>query len=336
MNLYKYRSYYSNFWTNTTDEYGFNFILFALVLLSPVFKFIPSRYYVLVPGFIILFYVTFKYRNDRIMIIDRDTLIIRDVNYNSNGRRKAPKTLIMDMIGGALPRLLGIRRDEYFHDIRRLACHLLNMNSREVHIKTLSTYPRRQIILNNHTDSPYLDSMAFFPHIPPRSKLIVLQHNFNGLVTMISKVLWGAWTIDKDDKSTSGKGNMITELQKLLEVMKSETDLTVVIYPQGKVPKTTQECRDVKRFYPGAFYLALMSGYQVTPLVNDYSESGVFRTFAKPSVDVVGEYGSLVNMYDDVQTFRNDARNKLVIDEICNRFKKIYSEEYEYITKIEK
>lgn len=336
MNLYKYRSYYSNFWTKTTDEYGFNFILLTLVLLSPLFKFLPRKYHLLIPLSAILFYITFKYRNNRIMMLIDDTLVIKDLDPTSTGRRKAPKTLFMDMAGGAIPRLLRLHTDQYYHDIRRLACHLLNMNSREVHIRTLAEYPRRQILLNNHTDSPYLDSMAFFPHIPPNSKLIVLQHNFNGLVTAISKILWGAWTIDKDDKTREGKGNMIKELQKLLEVMKTESDLTVVIYPQGRVPKTCQDCRNVGKFYPGAFYLALMSGYQVTPLVNDYSEDGVFRTFAKPSVDVQREYGERIRMYEDIEVFRTDDGNKLVIDELCNRFKKIYNDEYNYITKIEK
>jgi 1-acyl-sn-glycerol-3-phosphate acyltransferase len=167
------------------------------------------------------------------------------------------------------------------------------------------------------------------------SKILVVQHNFNGFVSYISKNLWGAWTIDKDDKTPLGKKKLNAELQNIVEYMKKEDDLTVVIYPQGRVPKNTEDCRQVSKIYPGAFYMSLMTKYPITTLINDYSREGVFSMIVKEPVDLYHEYMSRMVDHSDVGSFRNNVRNKELLDEICERFRKVYQEEYDFITKTE-
>jgi hypothetical protein len=248
-----------------------------------------------------------------------------------------PYTLFSDMVGAGVVSLFS-DPDPLYLTTKQLACTVLNQCSHKLCIRLFSPhprFPRRQIIITNHTSSAIRDSFAFFPLIPMRSKIVVVQHNFNGFISYISKNFWGAWTIDKDDKTPSGKKRLNDELQKIVEYMKSEEDLTVVIYPQGRVPKSTEDCRTVSKMYPGAFYMSLMTRYPITTLINDYSRDGVFSMVVKEPVDIYQEYKSRMNDLPDVGSFRSDVRNKELLDEICERFRNVYQEEYEFITKTE-
>jgi 1-acyl-sn-glycerol-3-phosphate acyltransferase len=254
------------------------------------------------------------------------------------GPMKLPIGVFADIVGVVLCRFVGITHSPHFPDIKEVASKVLLECSSQLIFNLYSPtphFPRRQIIITNHTHTPFRDAFSFFPLIPSRSKIVVVQHNFNKVIALVSKKAWGGWTIDKDDKTPAGKAKLNQELQKIVEHMKTETDLTVVIYPQGRVPKNPEDCRAVGTMYPGAFYMSLMTQYPITPLINDLSDKGVFTLSVKPPIDLYGEYHDRIRESPHVGEFRSDPTNKKVLDEICERFRSIYQTEYDMITKTE-
>lgn len=233
-----------------------------------------------------------------------------------------PKIILPKYIMGVIYRLF-FPGESTYGDVRIAAGAILNTSSPKITLRTYQPSPpriRRQILLANHTHTPIRDAFSFFAFIPPESEIIVVQHNFNWVITMVAKRLYGAWTIDKDDKSSSGKKMLVDSLSSLLEYIRTKKDCTVVIYPAGKVPKSPEE--EIGRFYPGAFYLALMSGYFITPLVNRYSREGEFSATLYPSVNVCLEYRPRIIPEKSIEKFRKS--NSDVLNEMCGRFRKYY------------
>jgi 1-acyl-sn-glycerol-3-phosphate acyltransferase len=188
--------------------------------------------------------------------------------------------------------------------------------------------PDRKILITNHVTSPFLDAMSFFPLCRKGKPMLVLQHIFNKFISLVSSWGWGGYTIDKDDKTPEGKFRTLEKLSGLLEIMKRERDLTVVIYVQGKVPKTTSETRSPERFYPGAFYLSMMSGYPILPLVSDFN--GVkFTSSCRQPVYLREELTGKFIDEPDLGKFRET--NRELIEEQAERFRQIFEDEYERI-----
>lgn len=326
------RTYLEEYPRNSVDEYGFKTFIVALVTLSFLFTILPKRYFLGVPILIVVLYSWLKTSGSQsFKIVDGGkTLMIK------NSGNSPP---LIDCLGTFVYRSLGLEKDSTFKEIKRLACDLLNRCHWNVNIRLYSPhprFPRRQIILNNHTQYPIKDSFAFFPFINSDSKILVVQHNYNNVVNYVASKCWGAYVVDKDDKTKGGKSRMNTQLQKLVDIMNSEDNLTVVIYPQGKIPQTCDECRNPKTFYPGAFYLSLLTGYWITPVVNDCSPKGVFTTIVKEPVDLLTEYRGRVDFRSRlVKEFREHPGNRELLNEICERFKNLYKSEYDLITKIE-
>jgi hypothetical protein len=268
-------------------------------------------------GFVFVWLIT---QESPRMSISKDGCTLRIVNPTTD--KGFPKMLLPRYVMSVVYRLI-FPGEKTYDDVKRVSCSILNMSSPEVVLRVPSpilSRTRRQIIITNHVHTPIRDAFSFFAFIPPSSELIVVQHNFHWFVTMVSKRLYGAWTIDKDDKSASGKKNMVNGLTKLLMYMRTRNDCTVVMYPAGKVPKTADET--IGKFYPGAFYLALMSGYFITPLVNRYTKEGVFSSTLYPSVDVCSEYDSRIEPKDKIEDFR--ISNSDVLNEMCDRFRNFF------------
>lgn len=222
--------------------------------------------------------------------------------------------------------------EKSYDDVKRVSCCILSMSSPEIILKVYQPdipRTRRQIIITNHTHTPIRDAFSFFAFVPDGSELIVVQHNFHWAVTAVAKRLYGAWTIDKDDKSVIGKKNMVTQLTNLLIYMRASADCTVIIYPAGKVPKSPDE--EISNFYPGAFYLALMSGYVITPLVNGYTKDGLFSTTLHPSVDVCSEYRDRIRAENTIDEFR--ISNGDILNEMCERFRNVFLDGGRYKVK---
>lgn len=194
--------------------------------------------------------------------------------------------------------------------------------------------PDRKILITNHVHSPFLDAISFFPFCRKGVPMIVLQHDFNRLVTAVSGWGWGAYTIDKDDKTPEGRRKRTGRLARLLQIMRKEKNLTVVIYAQGKVPKSCSETRSPTRFYPGAFYLSLMSGYPIAPLVVDYNGRKLTSSYKRP-VDLRRELAGrmIEEEEEDIERFRE--LNQKLIDEQAERFRRVFEDEYERIKEQE-
>jgi len=327
--------------TYLVSEFSPAIVCLLLVLVSPLFAIIPSKYRLGIVLFIILLYLMLKTRGSQHMVLskDRTQLDIYNSDFPSHGRQhKFGHQLFTDVGGAILKRMFGFNSDPRYPEVKRVSVDVFNRMSAHIKIKVFSPdvrFPRRQIIITNHTNSAARDSFAAWTLIPKDSKPLFIQHNFNSLVAGVSRKMWNGWTIDKDDKTPQGKKKLNDELQKIVDYMKRHQDLSVVIYPQGRVPKSTTDCRSVKKMYPGAFYLSLMTGYAITPLINDYSEDGVFTMIVKPPLDLLSEYGSRIVPHDDVGVFRSTPANKVVLDEICDRFITVYQSEYDLITKTE-
>jgi 1-acyl-sn-glycerol-3-phosphate acyltransferase len=178
-----------------------------------------------------------------------------------------------------------------------------------------------------------MDSLSVFSFVRKDDPIIFLQHNFNKVVTATSKWIWGAYTIDKDDKTYKGKAALEAQLQELVRIMEVTENLTLIVYAQGKVPKTVEETRNPSRFFPGAFYLAMMAGYPVVPLVNDYREGVLVNTCLEP-IYLHREYSSRIRHYPLVRRFRR--ANKPLIDEIGERFVRLFRDQYEVIERDER
>jgi len=324
------------FYGYSVQTYGIPLIFVSVVLLTPLLRFLPRRYWFLIPLFSLLVYSSMKTQAEKTFILQDggQTLIVQSPQ---NGK-KIPIHVFMDITGAVLMRVLGLTTDPLFPEIKNLGSHLMTECCSELRFRVYSPhpiFPRRQIVITNHTHSPVRDSFSFFPLIPPGSKILVVQHEFNKIVSMVSKRGWGAWTINKDDKTPEGKTKLNRQLQEMIDYMNREPDLTVVIYPQGRVPRTVEECRQTKTFYPGAFYMSLMTRYPVTTLINDYSQEGVFSLNVKKPVDVYEEYKHRIVDLPEVGAFRTHPQNKEVLDEICERFRNLYQAEYDWITKTE-
>lgn len=334
--LDEYRFFYQNeFERWSIGELGMKFCLTLGFFISLLLFIIPRKYWVLIPPSIILFYTTFIHYvpPTRMCIAEGGKkLVIKNIPEGAlPNRNPIPPLLFVNLVGISLARLLNMETGQGFEEIKRTACHVFNTCADEVRIRLPSSdiaFPRKQILIVNHTDSPGRDAFSFFPFIPRTSKMIVVQHDFNPLVTFISRKLWGAWTINKDDKSPEGKTMLADEMEKILRVMREEKgELTVVIYPSGKVPKSCSECRNPGRFYPGAFYLSLLTGYPITTIINDYSPDGIFTTIVKEPVDLVKEYSGKYTSSTTVREFREE--NKKLLEDICERFRGMYVREYE-------
>lgn len=329
------RYYQREYLRVAVEDHGFAFFILSLTVVSPLFKLIPSRFWTLVPLTIILVY-TWLLNPPR-----RVSMSITDGGKTLKVRSEGPAKQWVNLIVEVLYRLCNLDTDPLMRRIKRLGGYqflLLNRNVeyRLPHKGFLGALPRRQIILTNHTPGPFRDAFSIFPLIPESSRLIILQHNFNSLVALVCRKAWGAWTIDKDDKTRTGKRRLHSELEKLLTVMKRETDLTVVVFGTGKVPKTVKECRHPERIYPGAVYLSLVSGYMVTPLINDISHpDDVFRAIVREPIDLQSEYRERLTPLPTIGEFRDHPGNKTVIEEACGRLRDMYVEEYDRITKIE-
>lgn len=254
------------------------------------------------------------------MILSKDDCTLRIINpLHGPG---FPKLLFPRHVASVVYRIL-FPGEKTYEDVRRVAGSILNMSSPEVVLRVYQPeipMIRRQIIITNHTHTPIRDAICFFAFPPKTSEIVIVQHNFHWVVTAVSRRLYGAWTIDKDDKSKSGKRSLVTQLTKLLEYMRSKRDLTVIIYPAGKVPKTPDE--EIGKFYPGAFYLALMSGYPITPLVNRYTKEGVFSSSLHPTIDICSEYASEIIQEKTIEGFRTSNVN--ILNEICERFRRYF------------
>lgn len=208
---------------------------------------------------------------------------------------------------------------------------LLNSMCEQRRIKVYSPrlrIPRRKIIITNHVHRPILDSLSLFPFSGREDPILILQHNFNYVITILGEWIWGAYTIDKDDKTPTGKKTLEKRLQSLVDIMKRETNLTVVVYTQGKVPKTNEETRKPSHFYPGAFYLSLMTGYPVMPLVNDYNGRVLTNSCLEP-VDLLTREKDNIRFSDSVGEFRE--WNKTLLEELAEEFLVKFREEYREI-----
>jgi len=341
--LEEYRDFYQRggFGKWVVRDSGFKFFLISIIFLSFLFFLVPKKYQPLIPLLIILFYTNVLcYVPETKMCIsdvfpkpsEERTLIIKNNGIAKPRRINMPKVLFANCIGVGLFRYFNLETDPSYYEIKRMACHILNSCAEEVRITVPRRDfhpPRKQIIIVNHTETPGRDAFSFFPFIRKTSKMIVMQHNFNQIISSLSRKIWGAWTIDKDDKSETGKEKLLSEMEKIKNVMLEERDeLTVVIFPAGKVPKTCQECRNPTKFYPGAFYLSLLTGYPITPLINDYSEKGVFSAIVKEPVDLAREYRGIFVNKPTVKEFRANETNKELLNEICERFRNVYLDEY--------
>jgi hypothetical protein len=308
-----------------------------LILVSPLYLILPRKYFILPPLLFIFSMTLFRKQGLQTYSVSEDGCELIVHNPSLEGK-SIPLHLFLDIAGTVFCRLLGTYNDSYYHDVKEIAGYVFHSCSPLVKLRLYSLdlhLPRKQILITNHTNSTIRDALSFFSFVPPTSKLLVVQHNFNKIVTLVAKYSWGAWTIDKDDKSPSGKRKLNQELQKIIDYMKTETDLTVVIYPQGRVPKSSSDCRNVGVFYPGAFYMSLMTGYFITPLINDFSDSNVFTLSLKPSLDLCSEYKGRFIDYPEVGRFRDDPQNKELLNIICERFRNLYQAEYDWITKTE-
>lgn len=308
-----------------------------LILISPLYLILPPKYFMLPPLLFLFSLSLFRNQGFQTHSISQDGCELHIRNPSLQGKN-IPLHLFLDIGGSVICRLLGTYNDPYYHEIKEIAGYVFHSCSPLVKIRLYSplpTFPRKQILISNHTCSTIRDALSSFSFIPSTSKIVFVQHNFNKIVTLVAKKSWGAWTIDKDDKTPTGKYKLNRELQKIVDYMKTENDLTVVIYPQGRVPRTSSDCRNVSVFYPGAFYMSLMTGYFITPLVNDFSDSNVFTLCLKTPVDLCSEYrGQFIN-YSDVGKFRDDPQNKELLNTICERFRNLYQAEYDWITKTE-
>jgi hypothetical protein len=241
----------------------------------------------------------------------------------------------------AIYRLTRLRSDNTYKSVKRLGSYqFIGLSPRVEYVlpsaNFLGRIPRRQIILTNHTIGMFKDAFSMFPLIPEHSRLIVVQHDFNPIITLISPSGWGAWTINKDDKTTRGKNRLLRRLEELLKVMRLERDLTVVMFGTGKVPKTSSQSRNPERIYPGSVYLSLMSGYPITLFLNDVSPiDETYRAIVKEPMYLLKEYQGRVVNFPTIQEFKDHPGNKEVIEEVCERLRKMSLEEYEGITKIE-
>lgn len=254
------------------------------------------------------------------MALSRDARELRITNPTCNVG--FPKMLLPRYVMSVVYRIISPGEKSYA-DVKRVSGAILNMSSPRVVLRVYQPEVprvRRQIIITNHTHTPIRDAFSFFAFSPPDSELIVVQHNFHWFVTAVARRLYGAWTIDKDDKSKTGKRNMVTQLTSLLMHMRSKSDCSVVIYPAGRVPKTPDE--EIGPFYPGAFYLALMSGYLITPLVNRYTQEGEFSTTLHPPIDVLSEYRQRIIPESTIEKFR--ISNVDILNEMCERFRKYF------------
>lgn len=324
--------YFREYQSYSIEEYGFKTFVVILIFLSFLFKLLPRRYWLAVPLVIVGIYSYFKNRGNRSYgIVDGGkTLVIK------NSCKYPP---LVDCLGIVILRSLGLDQDPTFKEVKKLGCEMLNNSYWKVRIQLYSPhprFPRRQILLNNHTHSPIKDSFSFFPFIPKDSKIIVVQQRFSEFTNYVANKCWGAYIIDKDDKTQTGRDRMNNQIQKLVDIMNRESDLTVVIYPQGRVPKSPEDCREPKTFYPGAFYISLLTGYWVTPMITDCSNNGTFTTIVKEPIDLLTEYRERVDFSSRlVREFREIPGNRELLNEICERFKNLYKSEYDIITKIE-
>jgi hypothetical protein len=332
----EYISEFSSEYSRVTDGLqGGRFFILALLLASPLFMILPRKLWILVPLTLILLYsvVLHPPRVVKMSIADGGrTLVVKNL-----GPTTEWTPLIMEFIS----KLLQWSSDLRAPGITRTGRYRFGISSRETRVTLPSNdffrrVPRRQIVLTNHTTKPFVDAFAFCLLLPsPETKLVVVQQHFNSLCDLLVRKLWGGWVIDKDDKTRKGREGLTTELDKLIRVMREERDLTVVIFGTGKTPKTIAQCRNPERIYPGVAYLSLLSGYHVTPLINDIAEDGCFRSVVGEPIDLRNEYRDEIVPYDTVREFKEDTKNRETVEKICNRLRDLSREEYERITKIE-
>lgn len=352
-NLIEYRDYFQNVYPRRyVSEIGFRAVVILTIFFILVFyKFIPPgqfpRYALIITLASCLVYANLMHcPSDNTMTIEKTknetTLVVK--NHRLKGRKFVPMSLFANVAVQSIFMTFNPVFDPYYRITKNFGCYYFNSCAEEVQLRLPGNgdlqgkTPRRNIIITNHTISPSRDAFAFFPLIPTNRKMMVIQHNFNSIVTSVARKTWGAWTMDKDDKTPEGKAKLLSEMEKILKYIRNcPEDLTVVIFPGGVVPKTVQDSRSIKKFYPGAFYLSLLSGYWITPLINDYSPAtNTFRTIVKEPVNLAEEYrGRFVGGFDTVKDFRENETNKNLLEEICERFRRVFNEETSAITKIE-
>lgn len=310
------------------DSERAGFVYFAIVFVL-VFVFTRNPPISLAIGILILWMIT---QETPRILLSSDGRTVRLLNHGDG--LGFPKLLLPRHILSIIHRII-FPVNKSYEDVKRVAGAILNMSSPEVVLRVYQpkpVFPRRQIIISNHIHTPIRDAFSFFPFIPKNSDFIIVQHNFHWFISSVARKLYGAWTIDKDDKSKVGKHNMVTQLTKLLMYMRSREDCTVVIYPAGKVPKSPDE--EIGQFYPGAFYLALMSGYFITPLVNRYTKQGTFSTSLHRPVDICSEYSQKIVHEKTIEKFR--ISNGDILNEICERFRRYFLHEQDHVESLDK
>ena len=357
-NLVEYRDYFQKVYPRRyVSEIGFRAVVIMTIFFGLLFfKFIPPGqfpkymvYITLASCFIYGNFMHFPSNNTMTIKTSKSeknfggktTLVIK--NHDLRGKKGVSYSLFANVAAQSIFMNFNPIVDPHFKITKNFGCYYFNSCAEQVHLTLpnggdlLGRTPKRTIIITNHTITASRDAFAFFPLIPLDRKMIVIQHNFNGIVTSISRKTWGAWTVDKDDKSREGKAKLLDDMENILVYMRKNPELTVVIYPGGVVPKTVQDSRSIKKFYPGAFYLSLLSGYSIIPLINDYSpNSNIFRTSVKEPVNLVEEYKGRFIKFDTIKEFRENETNKNLLEEICERFRRVFNEETSSITKIEK
>lgn len=279
----------------------------------------------------ILFYSLFILPPDAIYRIERGRREVY-LQYTQPSRITSPPSWLS--FGGSaillcIQKLFTIFGDQTNDLTKDLACLALQQTIGNYEIRLYSPkvkIPSRKIIITNHVPKTFLDAVSFFPFCNKGAPMIVLQHNFNPIVTLISRWCWGGFTVDKEDKTPEGKKNMAERLGKLLQIMKNTQNLTVVIYAQGKVPKSQAELRNPGKFYPGAFYLSLMSGYPIVPLINDFDGIKLTTSYREP-IYLQEECRERIVNSSNIVSFRE--LNRDLIEEQAERVKRIFEEEYE-------
>lgn len=223
------------------------------------------------------------------------------------------------------PQLLFGTADKRYLYAKDAAGEFLLRCSNTVHINLYTPeppIPASQILITNHVPFLLLDGVGFFSFIRKNSEILVIQHEFYRLVTYISRNAWGAWTINKDDKTADGKRKLRKHLSDMIRYVRTRKNpITVVVYPTGKGPRTPEQTLRPPKFLPGAFYLSLMTGLPITPLVTYQGHHGDFRMHLLPTRDICAEYEGRYRPLPAVNDFRTDETNRVVLEEIAESFR---------------
>lgn len=326
---------YYNFYLNEYPKWEYENQGVVIVMISTLLtlKLGGSVWIGIIIGTILAYWSLRYYEQSMFISPSKKTLLIVN-NSRAKNRSNYPQSLLPTKLMTMIGRVLGLNNDKKFIDTKILAGEILNRGANRVYLHVYDPEPQiplSQIIITNHVDSPIRDAFSFFPFIRRESEVLIVQHDFNKFISYVSRYVYGAWTIDKDDKSAGGKQKLVEGLSNIVAYVnkvRKQRPITLVVYPMGKVPKTEEQVRNPTKFYPGAFYLSLLLDLPVTPLVNYYSPTGGHHIYLLPARDLTSEFGNQVNYRKFIGDFRNDEMNKPVLEKICESFRKQFQEVY--------